>query len=205
MPVSPEVTLKKTRKITEFFDKRIRGAPASHHFVAFCVKGTAAIQFKVAAGADGAIPLDQAASLLAMQCLMRGHAPSDFVAMVDLEGELLKEVASRAEKLLEVGREMAPQLQLTHRERQVLHVVLQGLVNKEIATKLNLSVRTVKFHVSSLLSKFGVQSRVGLMREAAHILESWEFARLEPLVKFRGLNGSVRHSPLREPEVVPLF
>jgi predicted ArsR family transcriptional regulator len=40
------------------------------------------------------------------------------------------------------------------------------LANKEIACELNLSERTVKFHVSSLLAKFKVHSRMELMREA---------------------------------------
>jgi hypothetical protein len=47
---------------------------------------------------------------------------------------------------------------------------LQNLSNKEIATKLNVSVRTVKFHVSTLLEKFEVRGRVDLMLEAAEFL-----------------------------------
>jgi predicted ArsR family transcriptional regulator len=39
--------------------------------------------------------------------------------------------------------------------------------NKEIASRLNITVRTVKFHVSSLLSKFGVETRAELARRAA--------------------------------------
>ena len=39
--------------------------------------------------------------------------------------------------------------------------------NKEIAATLNLSERTVKFHVSSLLSKFRVRGRMELVREAS--------------------------------------
>jgi len=45
--------------------------------------------------------------------------------------------------------------------------VLRSLANKEIASELNLSERTVKFHVSSLLSKFKVHSRMELMRDAS--------------------------------------
>ena len=45
--------------------------------------------------------------------------------------------------------------------------LLQRPANKEISCELNISERTVKFHVSSLLSKFKVRSRKELMREAS--------------------------------------
>ena len=51
---------------------------------------------------------------------------------------------------------------LSKRESQVLVFVVQGYTNKEISKKLNISVHTVKAHVSSLLSKFNVEDRVSL-------------------------------------------
>jgi DNA-binding NarL/FixJ family response regulator len=54
------------------------------------------------------------------------------------------------------------------REQEVLDGVLQSLASKEIASKLNVAVRTVKFHVSSLLAKFGVTNRITLGREVSH-------------------------------------
>ena len=44
---------------------------------------------------------------------------------------------------------------------------MKSLANKEIAANLNLSERTVKFHVSSLLAKFRVRGRMELVREAS--------------------------------------
>jgi len=45
---------------------------------------------------------------------------------------------------------------------------MKSLANKEIAANLNLSERTVKFHVSSLLAKFRVRAgRMELVREAS--------------------------------------
>jgi Bacterial regulatory proteins, luxR family len=38
-----------------------------------------------------------------------------------------------------------------------------NLVNKEIGSRLNISERTVKFHVSNILSKFGVRRRADLI------------------------------------------
>ena len=39
-------------------------------------------------------------------------------------------------------------------------------ISKEIAAKLNISARTVKFHVSALLAKFNVRNRLSLMLKA---------------------------------------
>lgn len=52
-----------------------------------------------------------------------------------------------------------PQFDLTPRELEVLGLMVQGLSNKEIAERLVISHSTVKFHVSSILSKMGVASR----------------------------------------------
>jgi DNA-binding NarL/FixJ family response regulator len=52
---------------------------------------------------------------------------------------------------------------LSPREQEVLDAVLQNLSNKEIANKLNISERTVKFHVSHLLEKFAVRRRADLI------------------------------------------
>ena len=55
------------------------------------------------------------------------------------------------------------QVDISRREREVLDLLLDNLPNKEIAAKLFVSERTVKFHVSNLLSKFGVQRRADLI------------------------------------------
>ena len=52
---------------------------------------------------------------------------------------------------------------LSRREQEVLSALLENLANKEIGSRLNISERTVKFHVSNLLSKFGVRRRADLI------------------------------------------
>ena len=48
---------------------------------------------------------------------------------------------------------------LTTREIQVLHLIVQGLANKQIAFNLSIAEHTVKNHVKNILSKLGVQDR----------------------------------------------
>ena len=49
---------------------------------------------------------------------------------------------------------------LTERERAVLRLMVEGLNNAEIAERLGLSLSTVKYHVSNILGKLQVDSRV---------------------------------------------
>jgi NarL family two-component system response regulator LiaR len=49
--------------------------------------------------------------------------------------------------------------ELTERETEVLRLLAQGMSNKEIARELNIGEKTVKTHVSNILSKLGVLSR----------------------------------------------
>ncbi len=51
------------------------------------------------------------------------------------------------------------QVDLTDREKEVLQQMLQGKSNAQIAAGLVISLSTVKFHVSSILSKLGVKNR----------------------------------------------
>jgi len=48
---------------------------------------------------------------------------------------------------------------LTAREREVLSLIVDGLGNKEIAYRLNISDRTVQFHIRSIFEKTGARTR----------------------------------------------
>jgi DNA-binding CsgD family transcriptional regulator len=143
----------------------------------FFDKGTGTERFEVKAAPDGSLPVDQAASLVAIHCLVRGRNPRDFGVMIAPEEDLLDTLMPVAKRLVQACAENRSPVYLSHRQQEVLRALLQDGSNKEIAAKLNISVRTVKFHVSALLEKFNVQSRVGLMRKAADVLLPTEPAK----------------------------
>jgi NarL family two-component system response regulator YdfI len=58
---------------------------------------------------------------------------------------------------LEVEAELSEEI--TSRETDVLRMLAQGLVNKDIAARLSISEHTVKFHISSILDKLGASTR----------------------------------------------
>ena len=73
------------------------------------------------------------------------------------------------------GAEAAAQVeQLTERERSVLVLIADGLSNADIGVRIHVSVGTVKDHVSAILTKLGVGSRVqaALVAQRAGMLES---------------------------------
>jgi len=61
-----------------------------------------------------------------------------------------------------------PDVQLSKREKEVLKLVLQGKGNKQIALFLDISVRTVEFHLKNIYAKFEVSSRIELLLKPGH-------------------------------------
>ena len=62
-----------------------------------------------------------------------------------------------ADQTLEVEDELSEEI--TSRETEVLRMLAEGLVNKDIAARLGISEHTVKFHISSILDKLGASTR----------------------------------------------
>src|SRR5262249_55357621 len=60
-------------------------------------------------------------------------------------------------------------LRLTQREIEVVHRVLAGDNNREIAAKLHMSEHTVKHHLTAIFEKLGVTSRLGLFVVASEL------------------------------------
>ena len=58
---------------------------------------------------------------------------------------------------------------LSAREEEVLRMIFDGRINKEIATELGISENTVKFHVSSVYSKLSASNRVEALRRGVEL------------------------------------
>lgn len=56
---------------------------------------------------------------------------------------------------------------LTRTEMKVLHFILDGKSNKEIANLFHRSVRTIEVHRSHIMRKFGIDNLVDLVKQAA--------------------------------------
>jgi DNA-binding CsgD family transcriptional regulator len=159
--------VKKVRVFGKLVQQDKKQDPSKPNLFVFCEASTGVAQFRTESTADPESTVERVAGLLAMQCLVRGQNPQDFQVLVPAEKALMGRLVSRAEELLEEGRSIACPASLSPRQKEVLHSVLSNRANKEIASKLNITVRTVKFHISTLLSKFGVETRTELARRAA--------------------------------------
>jgi DNA-binding NarL/FixJ family response regulator len=52
---------------------------------------------------------------------------------------------------------------LTNREREIIHLIAEGLKNKEIARRLSISPATVRHHLSAIFAKLDVADRLKLV------------------------------------------
>lgn len=96
------------------------------------------------------------------------------VPIANLENELTPAVESIISKRLWIPRNtlneyivqrdgsVGPSSKFTTREQQIIACLMEGLSNKEIGQMLEISPRTVKFHVANILHKFRVKNRRGL-------------------------------------------
>jgi DNA-binding CsgD family transcriptional regulator len=64
-------------------------------------------------------------------------------------------------------RETGGHALLTPRELEVLATLAEGMTNKAIARRLNISLHTVKFHVESLFRKLGARTRTEAVAKAS--------------------------------------
>jgi DNA-binding NarL/FixJ family response regulator len=60
---------------------------------------------------------------------------------------------------------------LTSREREVLALIAAGLANKQIASQLSISIRTVESHRERLMKKLGINTVAGLTRFSIESVE----------------------------------
>jgi DNA-binding NarL/FixJ family response regulator len=91
---------------------------------------------------------------------------------------------------------------LTHRERQVLDLILQARSNREIARELGIEERTVHGHVGRLLRKTGAENRINLLMRASNpaLLRAAGFVDRRRGDRRR---GDRRQSPTPPPKNIP--
>ena len=107
-------------------------------------------------GAVGYLTKDMAPDELA-QAIRAAHA-GDLAMTTRMAARVIRRLAEGA------GQGVAPPAdpglgELTHREREVLRLLAEGLTDREIGAALTISIRTVETHVSSILHKLGVRNR----------------------------------------------
>jgi len=107
--------------------------------------------------------------------LLKG-APRDelfqAIRVVSQGGSLLQPIiASKLLKQISRPAETSQGLieSLTERETEVLNLLAKGMTNKEIADTLVITERTVKFHVSAILTKLGASNRTEAVTLAAQL------------------------------------
>jgi DNA-binding NarL/FixJ family response regulator len=77
-----------------------------------------------------------------------------------IAGELVQSYRERSCQQPENNQE------LTHRQRKILQLLVEGSSAEEVANLLNISRRTVKFHKYTLMSKLKLKTNCGLVRYA---------------------------------------
>ncbi len=92
--------------------------------------------------------------------------PFDARALLERVREALAEAERRERELARRRRARERLAGLSPRELEVLRLVAQGLLTKQVAAELGISVRTAEVHRSRLLHKLGVHSSSELVRLA---------------------------------------
>lgn len=81
------------------------------------------------------------------------------IAQSNIPKEVKDEILSIADSAVEV-----PNVKMTRREQEIANLCAKGLLNKEIAEKLNISQRTVEVHKNNIFKKLGINNTVELVR-----------------------------------------
>jgi len=92
--------------------------------------------------------------------------PFDYRRVVALVEECLRRDAEDRERHDQQRACCARLAQLTQREREVLDLVVAGRMNREIAEKLDISIKTVEAHRARIMEKLEVDSVAGLVQAA---------------------------------------
>ena len=99
--------------------------------------------------------------------LMKNVTARDLAAAIRSAYAGKMTLSPEAAQILVQSRAQAQEFEeLTEREREVLKLMVNGLNNTEIANQLVISLSTVKYHISNILAKLGVENRVAAVTTA---------------------------------------
>lgn len=112
----------------------------------------------IEAGVAGFVLKDD--SLGAFMSAIRSAAAGDHVLPAEVTSTLFTQIAHAA--VASGGPEVASDVGLTRREREVLRLIADGLSNKRIAARLHISSHTVKSHVRNIMEKLTLHTRLEL-------------------------------------------
>ncbi len=118
---------------------------------------------------------------MAMQAVHRGALdflvkPVDPEVLVEAVRKAVQKSLDEVRTADESAQVQAATERLTERELEVAQLVAQGLLNKQIADRLGISLPTVKMHRGNVTKKLGVRSAVAIARalERANLLKGGE-------------------------------
>lgn len=94
---------------------------------------------------------------------IRSVAKGDKVLPSNLSGSLFSQIKKQASNKEKSHR---MDVRMTKREREIIHLIAEGLSNKEIVGRLNLSLNTVKSHIHNILEKMALHTRVQIAKYA---------------------------------------
>jgi len=119
-----------------------------------------AVQVVVLTSFSDAARIVSALDAGAIGYLLKDADPDDVLAGIRSAHRGESPLHPRAARQLLTARTPAPGLSdLTPREREVLHLVREGLTNRQIARRLDITERTVKAHLTSVFATIGVLDR----------------------------------------------
>ena len=111
----------------------------------------------VEAGVSGFILKD--ATIPEFTKTIRCVAAGEKVLPANMTGSLFSQIVDYGVKELGPSK-LTQAVRMTSREREIVSLIAEGLANKEIAHKLNISIYTVKSHVHNILEKMALNTRV---------------------------------------------